>query len=194
MREHLVLILILLLVAPLSGCSEDCPVCVRSKTEVQLAEMDLRVRGGSARVFDSMTLSVFYSGQTIELPDVALTDGNDGYSVECDETSTGVSAFIEKVTNGADEMVLARFYTPGGFSADAGMESELIGGGTTGDLTPDLEGTRVTRILIHLVDVSIDSPGRDPNDDGIWTSYDNIVKVEFRGYLNGGIVQLADGG
>ena len=96
----------------------------------------------------------------------------------------GATAFFEKMTNGIDEVVLAKFQRPSGFSQDFGYESEMIAGGATGDLHPDLNGTSISFAVIHLDKVVIDSPGEDPNNDGIWTSWDITVRLEIMGFIN----------
>jgi len=42
-------------------------------------------------------------------------------------------------------------------------------GGALADQEPDFAGAEITGIALELGAVSITSPGRDPNDDGLWT-------------------------
>jgi hypothetical protein len=174
-----------LLILTLNACSDDnCPYGPPPVKAIQLAEMTFRSEGGSAIVFSSMALSIYYSGDVFKLPDIGLRDGSDGYTVVMDTSVVGATGFFEKMTNGVDELLLAKFIQPNGFSQDFGQESQLIDGGTTGDLRPDLQGTTISKAVVHFDTVIIDSPGDDPNGDGNWTSVDIVVRLEIMGFLD----------
>jgi hypothetical protein len=186
MRNCLILLSIVLIIASLSGCSDDdCTPCSPpSNTETQLAVLTFGTRGGSQQIFDYMILSVYYAGGQITLPEVALTGGGEGYTVVFDTSTAGVTSFFDSLTNGTDEVLVQKFYGPSGTGTYGRYESEWIEGGSTGEFYPDLIGAEISRAVVHLDNVVIVSPGSDPNGDGIWTDYNITVRLEFLGYLN----------
>jgi hypothetical protein len=183
MRNYIIPISLVLLIVTLNACSDDSPYRPQPRSAIQLAEMTFRNKGGTRLIFDSKKLSIYYSGDVVKLPEIGLTGGSEGYAVVMDTSAVGVAGFFEKMTNGIDEMLFAKFIQPNGFGQDFGYESYWIDGGTTGDLRPDLQGASISKAVIHLDKVIIDSPGDDPNGDGIWTSYDITVRLEIRGFF-----------
>ena len=54
--------------------------------------------------------------------------------------------------------------------------------------SPDLIGYSISRIELHLDELTVDSPGDDPNGDGIWTDYSDEVTITFHGERMGDVI------
>lgn len=181
MRNVAGVVLLVLLIGSLSACSDDsCPYGPPPPEPIQLAEITFTAWGGTASVLTSTRLSFYYDGDSFAFQEIGLTDDCIGYSVALDTSDTGLSELFAKLTNGVDERMGARF---GGMQV-SNIESNLIAGGSTGDLRPDLNGTSITQAVVHIDRVILDSPGRDPNSNGIWTDYDFKVRLELIGFLH----------
>jgi hypothetical protein len=89
---------------------------------------------------------------------------------------------VALLTNGEnDETSFSRGILGGSAAITGGNEVGFFYGGILADGTPDLAGAEVTGVRVVLDTVVIDSPGGDPNDDGIWTD----VWIEGRVVLIG---------
>jgi hypothetical protein len=92
-------------------------------------------------------------------------------------TNPDFAEAVARLTNGFDElMMLWTFLYPGGGGGGSGsVESNLLDGGLTNDMYPDLAGAEVTEILIHIDYISIDV------EAGPFTNYDCDIRVVFMG-------------
>ena len=91
---------------------------------------------------------------------------------------------VSRLTDGVDDgVVLEVELGDGGGGAGQGLlESAWIDGGLSGTLDPDFVGFEIGSITLVIDLVNFDSPGEDPNRDGLWTDYvfEGRVVVEGR--------------
>ena len=184
MRNYLIAVLMVLLLVSFNACGdEDSPCGPCSKQLTQLTELTAQSKGGQNQILSSLTLEIVYNGTAIKLPDLLLTHGMQGDMVLIDASQAGVGDFFANLANGTDEVLDFRFHSPNGYSFTRKNESDWIAGGVTGNLQPDLDGTNITKMLLYLDRVYINSPGEDVNGDGQWTSWDFLVRLEIWGTL-----------
>jgi hypothetical protein len=97
-----------------------------------------------------------------------------------DEDFTTVT---DTLTNGIDDY-LSFQYTPypgGGGSGGGTTESGLFLGGVTGECLPDFAGFQIDYFKLTINSLTLDVPGSDPNEDGIWTDYSIDLQIEVYG-------------
>ena len=98
------------------------------------------------------------------------------------QVSRGFDAFTGLFTNGKDEFVQARLRAvarSGGMTIGGGVwESDAVTGERSG-VVADLADTTVSRIDVVFDKLDIASPGRDPNQDGMWMDVHVRVSVEL---------------
>lgn len=175
-----------LLVLGAVGCSDDeCPTCPEVPVQA-LAQIDFDRRGGSSVVTDSAGVVIDVGTISVDaqaIVDLWFTAADSGRTIRIDASNNPEFAgAIEILTNGGDDrMQLHLFLDPPVGSGTWGYESDWIDGGTTGDLHPDLAGTEISHVLLHLLDVEFESPGMDPNQDGVWTDYDIDMRLVIMG-------------
>ena len=91
--------------------------------------------------------------------------------------------FADQATNGVNEALYFRFASNGAEAGgNAGDESVRWGGGFNGTLTPDAAGYILTHVECELTQETLDVPGDDPNQDGIYTNYDVRWIIRVYGY------------
>ncbi len=184
-RKIALLPIILMLVAP-AGCSDDDPAApAPPREEVRLAIYSYEFLAGSRGIHtDPATFWIEYPGGAARLPDVDLVNGTMGTTVEFDRATAGTRAFFDKLINGVDETTVSNVeFIVGGTMFRTLLESDLIDGGVSGTLSPDLDGTTVKKAVVHVDSVWYESPGEDPNRDGDWTDFHYYFRLEFIGYL-----------
>lgn len=95
--------------------------------------------------------------------------GDAGKSVQIggDRSDADFSSFRQLLTDGeSNEMEVASRKV--GISASHGNEA-LLQPANGAPLQPDLQGHTITHFILFVDEVAIDSPGTDPNGDGVWT-------------------------
>ena len=155
MRTVLIVLACIIAVGFTAGCSDDdCPSCPPPEVEEQPLAQFVRAERyeNQAGAFFSVRIKILYSATNDTLA-YLLVDGSDsGTTFTFDASDPGFAGFAAMATNGVDDQlsVSAMLDPAGGGSGSFGGESNFLQGGLTGDLTPDLAGTQVTSILLHL--------------------------------------------
>ena len=160
MRSLSILLVCVIACSFLAGCSEDdCPACPapdgqeQALAQINRSESYENQRGN----FFNVRIKIYYVDTADTLANF-LVDGTDaGTTFTFDANSRGFADFAAMATNGADDRLSfsAMLDPAGGISGSFGSESNYYQGGFTGDLAPDLAGTTVTSILLHLDRLSI---------------------------------------
>jgi hypothetical protein len=155
MRIVLIILACVIVCSLTTGCGdEDCPACPDTVAQEQPLAQFVRAESyeNQAGNFYSVRIKIYYTATNDTLA-YLLVDGTDsGTTFTFDASDPGFADFAAMATNGADDRlsISAMLDPSGGGSGSSGNESNYYQGGLTGDMTPDLAGTTVTSILLHL--------------------------------------------
>lgn len=102
--------------------------------------------------------------------------------IVADPHSLEFSEFRTAMRDGTDQRIAigARFHPDGGGAQNFFMESDLYAGRPGPG--PDFSGLLINRVEFHVDTVIVDTPGDDPNGDGVWTNYTVVGSVVVLGY------------
>ncbi len=190
------------LVLPLfTSCGDDDPVAPTSTVPVQpLAEIRLFTIAGTRAVSDTVVLSFALSvanfpkageandnsppvAPTPELVSVRITSTDEGTTRQINASNNpDYQAAIAILTNGVDDFGQDFFSLVGGGAVGGNQrESSYLNGGILGNYDPDLSGAQITGVTVVFKRVQFDTPGSDPNSDGIWTDFTIDARVVLMG-------------
>ena len=87
------------------------------------------------------------------------------------------------LTNGTNDLCYVGYEIPdGGAGMGTPPEDFLFQGGVTGEFNPDFQGCTIHSIVITPTTLTLNTPGSDPNEDGIWTDFDFDIELKVYGY------------
>lgn len=113
----------------------------------------------------------------------AFTQGDDGLVLVADSASDpDFDQIATQLTNGAinDKVFVETRLI--GLAASAASQNELFWANRPGSSAPaDFSGYTLDRIEMAVELVSWVSPGRDSNNDGVWTDYEIDTRLDFYG-------------
>jgi hypothetical protein len=138
-----------------TGCSDDdCLSCPPPQSQEQPLAQFIRVEGydNDQGSYFNVRIKILYSATSDTLANLVVDQSDQGSTFTlspADRRFAGVAAML---TNGEDDRLsVSAMLDPGGAGSGAtGNESNFLQGGFTGDMTPDLAGAEVTKILLHL--------------------------------------------
>jgi hypothetical protein len=163
--------------------------CINGNARADLlATVDFTPSGGTASTsviganfnayFEEDLTSTIFASLFVDPSDVGtefFATSSSGISPDA-----GFDKFAEYLTNGSDnELWLGFKLLPsegGGASFD--FESEYF------DTSPDFLGCTIASIGLEINSFSLESPGSDPNQDGVWTDFSFNVKYNIYGQCN----------
>ena len=61
------------------------------------------------------------------------------------------------------------------------FRTRLIPRLVTGEYLPDFAGFKINYFKLTINSLTLDVPGSDPNEDGIWTDYSADLQIEVYG-------------
>jgi len=147
--------------------------------------MSVDFDGGSSALFESLTFYVAIVDDVYSPGfEVTILD-----NIPIDETDVGQQVTLsavdgptfeqvaDRLTDGVDDYVDLQVELGGGSARQAARESVWIDGGLSGTLDPDFAGFEIGSVTLVIDAVSFDSPGQDPNNDGIWTDYSFQARI-----------------
>ena len=168
MKALLVLIICAATLGLLYGCGEDdcnpsgvCPV-----SEQPLAEFTNVIDVSSGSGYDSVRIIICNYSPNLDPPidisqldtlvDIYIDEADEGSTVTIDARSNpDFNNAAATLTNGINDLVyILVIYEPWGSSPGI-SESDLLKGGLTGEYLPDLAGTVLTKVLVHLDNIDI---------------------------------------
>ena len=171
----------------LTGCGES----TAPSPPVVLASIPLVVIGGGCpRIFSE---AIYYVGYTEELdsPPTALivdslrfTSQETGSHIVLTRSSPGFTSVEDLLTNGVDDLLIVGLALDDGTCGGGkslGPESTLLEDRVAGSSPPDLQGFSIERVTVEIDMASFESPGTNPNGDGIWTD----VTIQGRVVIEG---------
>ena len=163
----------IIVLACLAGCADDDSPAAPDASQ-PLAYFQVAAGVASRVVSDTAGLSLFVGpdGADFALFEVTLTGDDAGTTMSLGpEDSADFAEAVALLTNGVDdEVALWRILSDGSAAITGSLESIEFSGGALEGQEPDLAGAEITGISLELDTVSIQSPGDDPNGDGLWTS------------------------
>jgi hypothetical protein len=148
-------------------------------------EAPIQDAGGSAAVLTEVTYSGLFflpvgedpggplAGQLF--PDLHLGQAQVGTTFFADASDgEGFARAVASLTDGLPGVIYFGYPSSGGspFHTYAGpYESQVFASDPLGTGGVDLSGLRIDRIGFRLGQIALDSPGSNPNGDGVWTDY-----------------------
>ena len=154
-----------------------------------LGSADFTGAGGGRLVWSGWDVVVGYA-HLMDPPHHPIFDGlsvtTASIGTEYFVTSTGPTAdpefndFVTMLTNGVDDHLLLEFTPTGGVGPTylGGDESLRFFGGSGG---PDFQGSTVDKLGLLVNNLTFNTPGENPNGDGIWTDYSIDVTLNVYG-------------
>ncbi|MGD8732456.1 MAG: hypothetical protein PVH92_11285 [Anaerolineales bacterium] len=141
------------------------PVAIRSV---------INQEGGTAGVTDELSFRIEFTDwaePNVIVFDLGLTASQDS-QVYLLDTGTTFENAVSFLTDGHDGRVLSKVETTSGGGSSSRMESAFFSAkpGPVSD-HPDFSDFEIRAVELSIDRVVIDSPGKDPNSDGIWTDY-----------------------
>lgn len=150
--------------------------------EAIVATVDASGAGGRAQILDSMSvvISICNSGPRCPISaqeflyfNVFPSDSGN-LLIANTANSSDFADFVARITDGVNGYVFYRV-NGGGFIAP---ESSFFGS-QVGPNGVDLEGSNINLIGLSVETAIVDSPGSDPNGDGVWTDYSLVGSLVF---------------
>lgn len=169
-------IISLVCLACLAGCGDDdSPAGPDAPDAAEpLAYFDVAAGVGGRVVADAATLALYVGpdGADFAIFEATLTADDMGTTMSLGpDDSAGFDEAVALLTNGVnDEVALWRTVVGGSTAITGSFEADAFSGGALDGQGPDFAGAEITGISLELDSVSIQSPGDDPNGDGLWTS------------------------
>jgi uncharacterized protein (TIGR03382 family) len=99
---------------------------------------------------------------------VSISSASTGQDYVFDAGSSGFAEFATYLTNGNSDTLVPGF----GGSSYSVSEFDTLGG-------QDLAGQAVTRIVVHVDAANVETPGSNPNGNGIWTDFSMSGEVRI---------------
>ena len=173
------------------GCSDDDdPVVPKPAAPQVLGVMGLDFGFGGRTLADTLAISLKVGALTPEpafLFKLQATDDLSGSVTTVNAaTNPEFADAVSLLVNGVDNLLEFDFvFLPGG--AGNGIdapESFLFDGGISGEFLPDFAGAQITHVNIAIDVISIETPGRDPNNDGIWVDSSGSGRLVIMGHPN----------
>ena len=160
-------------------------VPLASSASIPLAQAELEISTNRAEVLQSVNIKFArHPDNNITTPaqevlfDFPVSEDSRTTVVRYDETTgTSFLDFKNILTNGEADFLRFSVFASSQSTSFQTIEEGWFSGGFVNDLIPDLQGTVITHILLSIDTVSLNSPGTDQNNDGIWT--DIFVKMRF---------------
>jgi len=157
MRIYLIMLVCFIACGLVIGCSDDDSTCPQSP-EQPLAQF-ARIEGyeNCQGTYYSFRISILYPATSDTLVNLLVDETDSGTTLTITAADPHFSDFVSMLTNGVnDQLRTATELHPGGCtSGSQGSESTLLLGGLKRDFLVDLEGTQVTKILVHLDELFI---------------------------------------
>jgi hypothetical protein len=170
-------------------------------SDYTLAEVPFHTAGGDAVVGTELRIlfcidndSQHCSTHPLEsLTFPAVTLASAGSTIWADSSGPGLNNVIAELTDGGLDLLgfLARVNVSGpGWTIQG--EPDFFGA-QVGPSGIDLSGYAIHRIGFRVDAVSIDSPGEDPNGDGVWTDFSLSGAFVFEGTISSSAACKDDG-
>lgn len=167
---------------------------VKDSSAVVLATYNWNAFLGGNRVgITDVDLDIFYNGAAILFDDLAIDTGSIGQTFTATSgTDANFSNFVSDLTNGINNL-LTLGVVPGAVdingvfigSGISGASNMLEAGVWFGDASGlsgiDFQGMQIDSIQILINNLVINSPGSDPNGNGIWTDVQLNASVIVNG-------------
>lgn len=100
--------------------------------------------------------------------------------VSAGDDDVEIPQLVALLTNGVDDAMRVRLECDTG-CASTSQQPESVFTWAVRRSGPDLVGYTITRFELHVLEVSFDVPGSDPNGDGNWQERYAEVRVEIHG-------------
>ena len=140
--------------------------------------------GGANSIFDSFEFELELhrgGGDDPTAPifdDLVLTEDDVGRTFVA--TSANYPAFNEvvaRLTDGVEDVFQMMFWHPNGAFGDGGWEPTIFEDVSLNGI--DLGGYDIVAIMMTVDVLSFESPGEDPNGDGMWTDFTTDLTFDF---------------
>ena len=163
MRRYAIAVSCLLACGFAIGCSDDdCPTCPSTATEQPLAELtESGFAVDAPGIYSSVRVSLVYTTTWDTLFSVVVDNADSKTTLSFTSSDPHFADFVAMLTNGVDDNLSAAAYLHpggGGFGRSA-SESFFLRGGLRRDLSPDLAGVHITKVLLHIDGLGIISGG-----------------------------------
>jgi hypothetical protein len=168
----------------LTGCGDS----TEPSPPVVLASIPLAFTGGGCHGIFSE--AIYYVGYTEEddspptaliVDSLRITSQETGSHIVLTRSSPGFTSVEDLLTNGVDDLLIVGLDEPCGGGWSLGPESNFYEDRVAGSAPPDLQGFSIERVTVEIDVASFESPGTNPNGDGIWTD----VTIQGRVVIEG---------
>jgi hypothetical protein len=162
----------------------DCILCSTCEaTPIPLGEINHGTRRGARVIASAVEFSwtTEDESKSLDWGVVATSDVGETFT-QSPVTSPHFDLFASLLTSGTDDFLIIWVHFPdivGGSGGTGSLESQWLNKFIQTE-TADFYGWQVTEISLTINSLTIDTPGSNPNGDGIWTDY--VYDVTFTIY------------
>lgn len=168
----------LFVLAFIPGCIL-CSTC--EAVPIPLGEINHDSSGGARVITSGVEFSWTDERETISLDWGVVTPLDVGETfTQTAVTSPDFNFFASLLTSGTDDQLFIWLHHPVGGAGTLAPESYWLNKFIQTE-TVDFYGWQVTEISLTVNSLTIDTPGRNPNGDGIWTDYFYDVTFTIHG-------------
>ena len=167
-----------------------------AQTDQLLASYPIYFGGGWPEVIESFTHETYLSeefgaleGEGTLFEDFILVEGEDQIHTLSGDIDPDFPIYAELLTDGLDYWLYDRARFATGSHGRFDLESERLEFADDVEPAIDLFGYTLTE-LTRTISATLDSPGLDPNGDGIWTDYLITGTFEIWGVPEPGMLGL----
>ena len=156
-----------------------CSTC--EAMPIPLGEINHGTHGGARLIASAVVFSWTTEDETKRLDWGSVTTSDVGKTfIQSSVTSPRFDLFASLLTSGTDDLLAILRHFPGvGGAGRESLESYWLNKFIQTE-TVDFYGWQVTEISLIVNSLAFDSPGSNPNGDGIWTDY--VYDVTFTIY------------
>ena len=153
-------------------------------TSATLGSFDVGSTFGARDIFDQGRLIVGFGGDPVlVIPDAVVFDlilsEDDVGKTFMVSSGTEFDEAVALMTNGVDDIVIEF----GLLAGEVNLESITFFGDPTGASGIDFAGSTIESISLTVNNLTFNTPGSDPNGDGIWTEVDFNSTVRVNGVV-----------
>ena len=109
-----------------------------------------------------------------------IQPGDAGTTLWEDPSTARLESFVRIITNGRANLISQDILS---WASVRWADEAQFFGSQAGPSGTDLQGYEISRVGVRIDDIVLQSPGSDPNGDGIWTDYALRGAFTFEGHI-----------
>jgi len=143
--------------------------------------MQVNANFGNRSIFNQANFTFgTYNGTLFDGVVLGTQDVGQVFSISSVADDVDFNTMIQLLTNSTNDVIFYSLHASSGVGDyNDAFESQLFSGLTNGG--PDLAGYCIQSFSLYINSLSFQTPGRNPNHDGIWTDMNGSVTFSIQG-------------